>query len=883
MGSALTGVLDWLDEPGQVTRNVLRGNLPAAGRNLVDFLGDIPDAFLPGDLIPHLARSEDKVSGGELVGLKDPGLMKTLADIAVGTATDPLSWLSFGASGGVKAAVPLIGKELGTIANTSRAVDPLSVAGRVAGKALDQGLDLADQGLGKLRPATTVRRTPVRDWATAQGRSLKQAFALDTPTPAAADLLAQAGGTGQVSRRAGMAEATRILGKLSQGEQEALGDAFDALDWQGGKAAGILAGATPGERLAELAKAGRIDGGRLPALQQAAEALQGLHGRQWQEAIDRKAIVDATGSGGRKDYLRRSFAFPAKHTLGGMTKPGAADALSERSLESPQELLAFLQDPKNAGVGYERNALRRAIERAHEQGDILGKAQVGAGVVGGAGQPWVSLKDSGAVATAALEAMAKHDPATAGRLAASLNGLGSRGGLTSALAATNRYLKPAMVYGIAIPKLGSIVRNRVGMAWQAWSQPGIPAAARAQVLASTGRDLAFALNEGWAKMFGSRFMGPDKLAGDLNEMDQAVKGAGGTVAGAKAALAASANPRAPYLAEALDRGVVDGWVSAEEGIKAAVRSPAWAKTKDIMDAPGEMFRVTEERGRLGLYLDLRARGRPPEEAAKLVRDAFIDYSVTSGPNRTLRDLIPFAQFLVGSIPQQAKLLSRAPAVGVALAPLMGNDQQDGPVYPWMEGQTRIGLGQDDHGNPLFGVGLGLPVEALSAIPNPSDDLIPFGRSIMRKVVGASHPLLKSAIAPVAGVDPYFLTPYGSYAKEPFTGKESDAGRAYRELAGTGLIEPIAGPIRLLEDATADRPAGVRAADLLTGLNVVSVDPDRAVQQVLNEDLAADPSVRRHVSYYVTDHNAEAQGLIDRLNTLRQKVKMQDRAEAAPSP
>lgn len=102
--SALGSFLQWIDRPGQVVRNVLRGDLGAAGRQAVDFLGDTADAFLPGDLIGETTTRGDYLQFSDLVGGEDlPWYLKLPLDVAGGVVTDPLSLLTFGGSGAASA------------------------------------------------------------------------------------------------------------------------------------------------------------------------------------------------------------------------------------------------------------------------------------------------------------------------------------------------------------------------------------------------------------------------------------------------------------------------------------------------------------------------------------------------------------------------------------------------------------------------------------------------------------------------------------------------------------------------------------------------------------------------------------------------------------
>ena len=95
---AFLSALDWIDRPGQVVRNVLRGDLGAAGRQATDFVGDTIDAVLPGDLIGAATKDADYVSGSELVGIdrKESPWLALAGDIGIGIATDPLTYTGLG-------------------------------------------------------------------------------------------------------------------------------------------------------------------------------------------------------------------------------------------------------------------------------------------------------------------------------------------------------------------------------------------------------------------------------------------------------------------------------------------------------------------------------------------------------------------------------------------------------------------------------------------------------------------------------------------------------------------------------------------------------------------------------------------------------------------
>jgi hypothetical protein len=118
----------WLSETGEIGRNVLRGNVGAAGRHLGNFLVQPLDALLPGDAIPDITRPEDQYSTGEMI--KDvtgmdteeaPWYVKYPLEIGAGAITDPLTYVPGGVIASA-AKAPITGVKAG--ARATEAVIP---------------------------------------------------------------------------------------------------------------------------------------------------------------------------------------------------------------------------------------------------------------------------------------------------------------------------------------------------------------------------------------------------------------------------------------------------------------------------------------------------------------------------------------------------------------------------------------------------------------------------------------------------------------------------------------------------------------------------------------------------------------------------------------
>ena len=152
---------------------------------------------LPESVLPHFAGPEDKLSGGELVGLHEPGWGKTIADMVIGTATDPLSLLTFGTGKGIG----ILGK---TIVGEGKTLDPLTVSMEAAKGLGNKGIDLADQFLGK-SAHSTVTTTPVRDYATKLGAGFRSATGWQDILPEAQTAMDEASGLGHMAANAGTA------------------------------------------------------------------------------------------------------------------------------------------------------------------------------------------------------------------------------------------------------------------------------------------------------------------------------------------------------------------------------------------------------------------------------------------------------------------------------------------------------------------------------------------------------------------------------------------------------------------------------------------------------------------------------------------------------
>jgi len=437
-----------------------------------------------------------------------------------------------------------------------------------------------------------------------------------------------------------------------------------------------------------------------------------------------------------------------------------------------------------------------------------------------------------------------------------------RGLMTDVLSMSNRVFKPAAVYGFMVPRVSAIVRNRVGGVWQAASTPGVPVIPN---LKRFGSDLREAFVDGIQKVGGFKNLKRNELSKAINKVERAFVEAEGDV---HKAFSIIHDKGGTDLALAVETGILDGFVASEQIAPKLIAIPK--KLRGLMDMPGAMFQGVESRMRLGSFLDLRKAGYSPRAAAQMVDDAYLNYRVISPENRVLRDLVPFAQFALKSIPQQAKFLTQKPAVATALAHLYGGSP-DEPLEPWLAGQMTIPIGD----NKVI-AGLGLPVEALNMLPS-GGSLYQTGEEIRQSTISQAHPLLKQMYTAISGRDPFFGSKAGTYDKTPRVAQMmgapefSEGGRQYNQLASTGLIQPLTSPVGLFDQATDPRMNWwQKALRMGTGARVVENDPEKAAINLAQGRLATDPTVKSLEIFYT--RNDDSQKLIDGLRAAKKALR-----------
>ena len=873
---------------------------------------------------------------------------RTGVDIGVELATDPLSFLSFGLTGAAKAAAaagkplskPTYGVHVGVpfMGRTEKAipgldafdapVDPLSRAMRGTDEGISGLLAKVDRlRLGQSKTVAGVQRAPLSKGYENLKGSIRRAAGAEDLSQGVRDELQAASGFGSQAGQLYAKKAQALLEGLPQDERILLAKAFHSVDL--GTLDPALAkagGAVPlsGNLQTDVLTLANKYNKDPKKLQTIADEISALGRTQWDEGLANTAFanpvshykgyakditpdemrkawkawkasnsglsyadfVKSTGAApvlrnaGRDDYLQRQWIKEQEDLLGQeLNKGSTANAQKSVELKTPQQRADYFN---KGDVGLELDPSRLLLDRAAQQGNMLKQAQI-AKAYGGTGTLADDLKST---ALTSIEADVKAGKLTADdgvRLAQVLNGMPARTGVFKSLAGMNKVVKGAMVYGVLIPKVGSLVRNKIGMALQAAATPGVRKEGLKHIDPRTiVNDLSRAFDEAYGEVIhGSKsWARSDELGKDMSLIDEAFKNAKQT----KDVGAYLRNAKRDDLADALDHGVLDGFVSTEELVKKIANSKDKQVWLDLYNAPGVMFQTMEQRGRLQTFKDLRTKlgASRVKEAARKTKEAMFDYEISSPANRNFRDIIPFGQFMAKAIPQQAKWLSTKPAVAAAAGPLFYDSSGDNdPIYPYMSGQSRIGVGQDTAGNNLYLTGFGLPMESINSVPNLSGNLAETGRSLSHVVLSSSHPAIKTGVGIVTGRDPFFGTKFGSYDKLPIVGHAGGVGRAVNIAAGTGLLDPLGfGLARQIGNVVDDtKPLEARALDLATGAKLTAVDPDVAERQAISNYLDTRPDVSQYKTFYKQEDDAEFTSLMQALREAKARSKEKKLAAA----
>lgn len=883
-GPFLSG-LRWAGSVGQIPLQLLRGRPGAAGRKLVDVLGDIPDALLPGDWIPHVGDEDQSVRPSELVGIDPeahPGIAKA-ADIVGGAALNPLSYTGL-RGGTIKAGLPL-----------------------TEGTAIPGATGLIDRAKGIL--GDTYERLPdnLQKMGAKTGAAIRRtANWLDVPDEYSA-MADRAKGAGYQQSQVATERARQIYESATPDELAAVGDIVHRVNRGGGTDRSAwsviddpeqyIANLPPTMDKARVAEMVKQRGALMDSLAQ--DPTHGL-----QDAA-RYAGEDGQGYGMRRFSGSYFDDLPAPDfTPKTASKPNALKA-REESVKTPGRLLDFMRENPDVELDFDPRSFD--TRRAEQSGRIAEKAKLGEQLIqapieklkarlaasddpiehrairaelnkisaaGEAGGFRLNDPEHVQAVRGAIQDLADSGQSDAAyKLKNMFDGVAPRGedAFSQALVKGNRLFKSAATFGVALPRLAFNVGNRASGLWQVLSNEQ----ARGTIGASTRRalgDLWGSVDDGLMRLFPSKGRwAKDELSQSLDAIDQANTAAQGDVRKFRELLGAS--PNGPMLQEALDSGVLNGFVNSEQLISRMAKTPRAQRVADFMEWPADIAQGVEQRMRLGTFMDLRKRGVETPAASKTVKDTYLDYDVPGVANRRLRDAVPFSAYLTQNLKQQAGLITRHPVVATAAAPLFGQD--DGlPKYPWLDSQMAVPVGLDEKGDPQYISSFRMPIEGLTAVPgfNKND--------AYKDVVGSLQPLLKTGISWLANKDPFSGNDFGSYGK--VLGMEGGAaGRAFNVAQNTGLFQPITGPLGQLNNVIDDRKSlGERALQATTGLRFTSVDPDQARRQRIEQYLESDPDAKTYTGYYAEGDNPGLSDLLKQLSESKRRLSEKRKSAAS---
>jgi hypothetical protein len=815
--NALLSILDEADLPGSAIRNLIAGRPGAAGRNAADFLLNIPDAFAPGDWIPKVSRPGDRPDTSDLLGMK-PGYGAAATDVIGNTLSNPLTYLPGSA----------LTKPLAALARGAEEIPGVAAAGRFVRKVSNNQ---------RLSPAVN--------------QGVQEAIGKEGAVNKNWDVYLE-----------------KELSKFSPEVRKLVSNSIDDIVHENGQyrplsGKPIQEYSTNASQIADAKARVRLHpeyaGQDAATIDQAIEKyLGGSHGMfgqvgKW-KAWDLPTTVHQDTASGNLYTARELADLPEAQAKGLQAVPFDPETMSpsnylmrliegpdlnknvatkERSLRGGGQLSEFLNTQGGNITRYEQDALRRFAARIPAQGRIAKRQAVGELVAGSdfrsghRGQVSALVDDPGAQEQfkAALS-RGQFSPEEQQVLGDMFKG--SRVKLPDMLSSLNRRFKQAAVYGIGIPRIATIVKNRLSTGFQAAGTEGMTAEAVGNQFKNLPADVwSAAVHDGLGLD-----MPRNELTTKLGTMEQAMAGSGGRVEHAIEALKASD----PDLANALQLGVVDsGFVSNE----ARVDQLARGKLQKFMDFPQRWFQGTEQRARLGLFLDL-SKKMDPRKAAAMVKESLYDYTPLSDANRIARMIFPFVQFPFQAIPREGGKLLRHPAYLTGLASVMGQDE-DQPIPEYQAKQAHL----TGDGSVLSG--LGLPAEALGLIPNPSADLHQFGGTV-RDVLAQTQPLIRTGLAAGTGRDVYSGDQFGAADRLPFEAQSSDVGRGYRLLESSGLLPELTVPLRQLETlANPQRSLGSKVAQVALGPTTRPV-PEGSLGGLLRGELDANPAVRAHQSY-----------------------------------
>lgn len=383
-------------------------------------------------------------------------------------------------------------------------------------------------------------------------------------------------------------------------------------------------------------------------------------------------------------------------------------------------------------------------------------------------------------------------------IASGMDALPERGGFTQLLHLFNLVFKPAVTVGFGVPTPAFHARNILNAAWQ-----GL-----------TDEDM------GWRSF---TFLGP-KTIGVLRNIDNPA---------ALAKMEGWGKYSAPEFADLLKKWGVTRAFAATELTQSGMGGGALTKLlKGVNYLPSKTMLLSEGAMRANMFGTLLQKGLAPAEAAARVNKAFVDYTMVSAGQRTVRDIIPFAQYYVGTVPNVLETIARRPRFATPVRELYTRTgaKREGkePILPeHLRGQPIMPFGKDAQGNPKYISQLGTIFDPLTMLQEGNA-----AKTLRRTILGSMTPALKFPLEIATGKD-FFFGGDLTYGKTPPSlqklGLPAQMDPRMRKLIQS---QPFARQINIIDKVVDERQTWLqKALNLLSGVKVESVDEERALQQL----------------------------------------------------
>ena len=381
-----------------------------------------------------------------------------------------------------------------------------------------------------------------------------------------------------------------------------------------------------------------------------------------------------------------------------------------------------------------------------------------------------------------------------------------RGPAGEVLAAFNRVFKPAATVGIGFPTPAFHVRNILSGRFQE---------------ATHARTRIWNALKPWS-------LQADRVMAAINDPAKAK------------ALQAAGNYAGEDLAAVVKNSGLLGqtFAETEQLVGQGGAGPLKKILRGATYLPGKTMQRVEGNMRVGMFLRLLEQGESPRAAAEAVRKAFVDYTMVSGAHRTVRDIIPFAQFSIGQLPTTLETIMRRPRFATPIRELYKAREAEIPVLPGhLAGQPTIPLGRGPAG-PRVMSQLGTIFDDLNKLYAGN---IP--QTIRQSLLGAMTPAIKAPLEVVMGKD-FFFGGDLTYNRTPPALQALGMGPTMDPRLRKGIQSlPGARQLGMADKILDERQAWwQKAINLLTGIKIETVDEGRAyrnlIKSYLDEKVAA---------------------------------------------